>query len=347
MPATIMKSRRRTNNPASPTQSLSDHGHPQPAKNAVSPNSRVQASNQIGHLSDVTQARHADSISALREMCAARKAAIRSQIRLMNASRAFVRRALGWTADGDDREKINARAAEIVKDIESGHSGYETPVSDADSLEHGGQVVNDPQFPVAASAHAHVIRAVAPFVLTLAKAREPIDEYRSMVERSMTSMVRMTSNSGFWSYVDSVRGLGDLSVAIIIGEAGDLAGYSNPGKLWKRFGLAVFSGVAQGRKAEGMTAQDWVERGYAPSRRSAMWVIGDCIIKSNRDGEYRKVYIERKAYEAERDPAMSKMHAHRRAQRYMEKRLLRDLWQAWRGHRYRDTQFKPAPPSCQ
>jgi hypothetical protein len=27
---------------------------------------------------------------------------------------------------------------------------------------------------------------------------------------------------------------------------------------------------------------------------------------------------------------MSKIHAHRRAMRYVEKRLLRDLWRAWR-----------------
>jgi hypothetical protein len=31
-----------------------------------------------------------------------------------------------------------------------------------------------------------------------------------------------------------------------------------------------------------------------------------------------------------RDPEMSDMHSHLRAQRCMEKRLLRDLWRAWR-----------------
>ena len=47
-------------------------------------------------------------------------------------------------------------------------------------------------------------------------------------------------------------------------------------------------------------------------------------------GPYGKAYLDRKRYELERDPGMSKMHAHNRATRYMEKRLLKHLWQAWR-----------------
>jgi hypothetical protein len=60
-----------------------------------------------------------------------------------------------------------------------------------------------------------------------------------------------------------------------------------------------------------------------------VWTIGDALIKGNRDG-YRRLYLERKALEAERPEVETKMHAHRRAQRYMEKRLLRDLWREWR-----------------
>ena len=61
-----------------------------------------------------------------------------------------------------------------------------------------------------------------------------------------------------------------------------------------------------------------------------MWNIGDALIKGNRDGEYRTIYLERKAYELAREPEMKPIKAHRRAQRVMEKRLLKKLWQAWR-----------------
>ena len=91
---------------------------------------------------------------------------------------------------------------------------------------------------------------------------------------------------------------------------------------------------------------DWIAHGYSRVRRSRMFVIGDALIKAN--GEYRAVYLARKEYERQRAEAagltvapalkIPKARAnefisdgiiHRRAQRYMEKRLLRDLWQAW------------------
>ena len=45
------------------------------------------------------------------------------------------------------------------------------------------------------------------------------------------------------------------------------------------------------------------------------------------------LYVERKAYELAREvdgKPMTAMHAHNRAKRYVEKRLLRELWKAWR-----------------
>jgi hypothetical protein len=61
---------------------------------------------------------------------------------------------------------------------------------------------------------------------------------------------------------------------------------------------------------------------------------------------YRRLFLERLRYEAERDPTHAKppvadkkngevresfsAHAAARAKRYVEKRLLRDLWVAWR-----------------
>lgn len=127
-----------------------------------------------------------------------------------------------------------------------------------------------------------------------------------------------------------IRGFGPLSLAVIVAEAGDLSIYANPGKLWKRMGLAVMSGVRQGGLSKNASKEDWISHGYNRKRRSHMWNIGDALIKGNRDGEYRTLYLDRKEFERARDPEMTPIKAHRRAQRYMEKRLLRNLWRAWR-----------------
>lgn len=127
------------------------------------------------------------------------------------------------------------------------------------------------------------------------------------------------------AWVQGVRGFGMPSFAAVVGEAGDLGSYDSVAKLWKRMGLAVIDGKSQRRVSD---AAEAARHGYNPRRRSEMHVVGECILKAG--GPYREVYDQRKAYEAERDPAMTKIHAHRRAMRYVEKRLLRDLWRAWR-----------------
>lgn len=148
------------------------------------------------------------------------------------------------------------------------------------------------------------------------------------------------------SFGHPVHGFGSLSLGAIIGEAGDLSIYSNPAKLWKRMGLALIGNERQRKCLDKEKAE---QHGYSPRRRSVMFVIGDNIVKGK--SAYRTVYDERKVREIEKAkeealtvaPAAkipkgkhaefrSEGHIHLRAKRYMEKRLLRDLWRAWRGH---------------
>jgi hypothetical protein len=160
------------------------------------------------------------------------------------------------------------------------------------------------------------------------KAREPFEDIE---KDAVKKMVKLAKTLPVWtSFGESVRGFGEASLAVIVAEAGDLSNYSTHSKLWKRMGLAVMDGVRQGGLAKGASKDAWIAHGYNPTRRSKMWNIGDALIKGNRDGVYRTLYLNRKAYELMRDPEMKPIKAHRRAQRYMEKRLLRDLWKAWR-----------------
>jgi hypothetical protein len=251
----------------------------------------------------------ADIIEPIRQLATKRRFYIDQQRRIDSATGAYVRRHLGWSWEMPERERrrLNKKAAVLIK-----------------SIEREGVVREAP----------------SDIVLAAKWSRLPFDDERKKIEREMTQLVK---NLPVASWSEGVRGFGAMSLACIIGEAGDIGGYAGPAKLWKRMGLAVMGEVRQGGLPKGSPAEAWVEHGYSSRRRSTMWVIGDCLVKSNRDGEYRTLYLERKAYELQRDPEMKPIKAHRRAQRYMEKRLLRNLWRAWREAVGVSTPFDPVP----
>lgn len=180
--------------------------------------------------------------------------------------------------------------------------------------------------------HAHVVEATI-VITPLLTARDALEHQRAAVEKQMVAHAKKLPVAG---WISTTRGFGMLNLAILVGEAGDLSNYSTPAKLWKRMGLAPFNGRAPAtwRVKGGASADDWIAMGYNPKRRSAVWNIGQCVIKAqsaNDDraaGEYRALYDQRKAYELER--VESKAHANNRALRYVEKRILLHTWRAWR-----------------
>jgi hypothetical protein len=237
-----------------------------------------------------------DLIIKMRELQAQRVAIIRSQLRLKLQALSLVRRVMGWRWEMDEKERtrINKHAAEVVDAIEGGHISQDTQLE--------------------------IAPIVAPFVLALQKAREPIDSLRKEYEKEM---VVCAKSLPVYSWIESINGLGAMGLAIIVGECGDLGSYSNPGKLWKRCGVAPDHCYA-------MECKDGREAIAKPKRRrSAIWTVSDSLLKAKN--KYKTLDDERKVYELARAPEMTKMHAHRRAQRYAEKRMLKDLWIAWRG----------------
>ena len=235
-----------------------------------------------------------------------RVAVMKAQLGLNNQSSAFVRRELGWNRDlpEKDRKRIETLALKIVKAVAN-----EEPPEQVCELHEG---IED------------VVEAVYIFCHGCTLAQEPFCVQRKACEKAMQALAQELP---VWAFVVGVKGFGALGLSIIVGEAGDLDNYANPAKLWKRLGLAVFGGKSQRKCKDKASA---IEQGYSPRRRSAMWTLGDSLIKGNGDGGYRTMYLDRKAYEHDRATDMTKMHAHRRAQRYMEKALLKHLWKAWR-----------------
>jgi hypothetical protein len=194
-------------------------------------------------------------------------------------------------------------------------------------------------------------------MMPLITARCGIEKSRLEVEKELVALAKAICGElpCIGAFIEATRGLGYLSLAGIIGEAGALVNYGNPAKLWKRMGLAVMPDGDKQRRVSGAEA---MLHGYSPMRRSLMWTIGDCIVKVG--GPYRAIYDQRKAYETEKNERgeyadraarvlkakkfdektsaykcysqgkLPPAHIHASAQRYMEKRLLRDLWRAWR-----------------
>jgi hypothetical protein len=184
-----------------------------------------------------------------------------------------------------------------------------------------------------------------PTILATIASRAPHDKIEAAAKKQMEALAKQLP---VWPWVESVRGFGAVSLAVIVAEAGDLSNYDNPAKLWKRMGLAVMGGVRQGGLPKTASKAAWIEHGYNRQRRSLVFVIGESLIKGNADGPYRTLYLARKELERQKAEAMgltvapaakipakraaefmSEGHVHRRAQRAMEKRLLRDLWSNW------------------
>lgn len=228
----------------------------------------------------------------------------------------------------------------------------------------------------------HPLRAwLEPYMAGMA----PLEAAKLEREKALAKLVKKLP---IYAWAKTVPGLGEVSLAGIIGECGKFqpGEYRTVSALWKRMGLAVIEGQRQ-RKVTGAAALD---HGYNAERRSLMWNIGCCIIKAQvrnaKDeagkaipgssygiGELGQLYITHKAALHERNEAggfaeaaaraverakktgskpldanvegkLTKPHLHNMAQRYIEKRLLRQLWQAWRGgHGAPEHHFSGAP----
>lgn len=244
----------------------------------------------------------------------------------------FLRMVLGWSLalPKGEQEVIRARAAEL-QTIGDKVAKQET------KLENKRKPVEGSDDPVFLEWRNLIMASVA--------ARTPFDEIEAAAGKEMKALaVRLPV---WMEFGEGIRGFGKMSLAIIVAEAGDLSKYPKKGHLWKRMGVAVIDGQAQGKLPKNTAKDIWIEHGYNRERRSRMFTIGDTLIKAQ--GPYREVYLARKEYErarAEREGLIvapsakipvkrahefiSDGHIHRRSQRYMEKRLLRELWQAWK-----------------
>lgn len=168
-----------------------------------------------------------------------------------------------------------------------------------------------------------------------------IEVRREALEKRLISY---TKQLPVWAWVEPIPGFGALTLASLVGEAGDIGSYKSVSALWKRMGVAIIGGRRQ-RKVT--NAEEALENGYSPPRRAVAYLLGQWLIMAGDKNPWRALYEARKAYETPRceaiaaDPELVKLysrsgkyapkaHINNRAARYMVKRVLRELYSAWR-----------------
>lgn len=280
---------------------------------------------------------HAETIEEIRALHRERCFYIKSDTACINQLKAYARMYLGWAEEQDEKKKtaIKTKAGKVVDAVRK----------DKDTSEYDERLVE--------------------IIETTLGVRGPMDAARSTIEKHT---VKLVVSMPIWTdWAKDIRGLGEKSIGTIIGECGSLGNYANPAKVWKRMGLAPYKGKAcsvwRKMKPPQLDKDDWAEAGYSPTRRSWAFNMGDPIIKTT-DSPYRELYLERKALEYEKcknegfipvsemqntvdawaqhgmdiakvttvdkETQRSAGHMEKRARRYMEKRVLRDMWRAWR-----------------
>lgn len=139
-----------------------------------------------------------------------------------------------------------------------------------------------------------------------------------------------------------IRGVDAYGLARLLCETGDLWHYPTVPKLWKRLGVGLCNGERQ-RRVLHITEAEARAIGFVPRRRAVVYNLQTGLLTQNKaceghaaqtcsthPGAYRALYLARKTVEQAKVPEGAPLLWHRRASRYMAKRFLRDLWNAWR-----------------
>lgn len=166
---------------------------------------------------------------------------------------------------------------------------------------------------------------------------EAYEKQQSLVEKQMIRRAKQLPVAA-WAEEQEQRGFGLISLAVLIGECGDLSGYDSPAKVWRRMGLApwTFAGVTHmgstwryGKEGK-LPAEEWCAFGYVPRRRSICYVFGENLVKQNHSC-YRARYDEAKADATAKHPDWKPLRCHRHAMLLATKLLLKRCWKRWHG----------------
>ena len=280
---------------------------------------------------------------------------------LTNRATAMTRRALGWQFDPELEEdqkgtpeaaaQAKVRKAIEVKAMTIVSKVFKTfrKIDDDDEGDEKGLFST---VSVEKLMGLELCQAIMPDLAALGRSCAILADHRHGIEAAMKKEV-LKFPVAAWQ--KTVNGFGELGLAVLIAECGNLSYYDSADKVWKRMGLAPFNGKACStwrkgylRNAPPLTAEEWGQASYCPRRRAeAHAVIADPLLRAQWRGQkkgsevaahpighYGVVYGREKAKamkKGEDDPAWTKLRADIHARRVMTKRLVRDVWRVWNG----------------
>lgn len=193
---------------------------------------------------------------------------------------------------------------------------------------------DEPKFPPVTEQDREMVKRGKPRYFIV---RDRIEEQRVECHRKLCELA---SQLPVAPWITSIKGVAIGSLGAIVGECGDLLNYPTVAKVWKRLCVHVIDGKAATR-ISGDISQEFV-----PHRRAELRMIGSAFLRAG--GPYADLYRERKQIEIEKAQAagltikpaaqikagernvIAEGVIHNRALRYSEKRLIKDLWRAWR-----------------
>jgi hypothetical protein len=304
---------------AAPSSSSSRKGTRGAGKFRVAENSKKHRSSAAQEIDDIC--------GSLVELQNRRKFINKLMTRQTNALGGLIRTALGFnpsTMDEKERAKITGRASRIVTAALNGKA----PHQDDEKI-----------FNVYVEDFQSVVAALA-----------PLEARRNKIIKEME---RLAKNLPVYPFVKDVKGFGDLGLAVVIGEAGNLSNYPAKGgsaikardALRKRLGLAPYEGKAMSSwKGAELTKEQWIAAGYNPRRLAEIFscvtekVLMHQIEGTKKNGtefglpkgRYGEIYIRRREQTKISHPDWSKKHAQMDAMRVMACKLMDDLMREWR-----------------
>jgi hypothetical protein len=156
---------------------------------------------------------------------------------------------------------------------------------------------------------------------------QPLDGYfiklKDMETEIKERMVETLKDKPIWeTFLKKVKGIGPVTASMLINLI-QIEKAQYPSSLCKYAGMTPDSKRVKGKKLD-----------YNPDMKVTMWKICKSFLMSS--SPYRKFYDQRKALEVGRNKSrkkkeqLTKLHIHRRANRYMGKMFLKDLYLHWR-----------------
>lgn len=284
-----------------------------------------------------------------REMMLVRK----TRIRTINQGKAALRASMGITPFAKDDDGIESPEAKKAS---------------AEVSKRWKEIKDNPDAVLSGDGQAMLLMPFIQAEQLFADREQVIEKGRGRGKERIKGMADLVKDLPIAAFVDDAPGLSLHGLGAIIGactvidaETGDLASigdFKSVSAVWKRLGLAVINGNRQGNPGQGASAEDWIEHGYNAQRRSLMFNIGGSLIGNSRKWRpmfeedvdanndysyYQKVFVKRARHEAEKFPTKDgpvkcsdtgkesySAHAINRAERYVDKRLIRELYKNWR-----------------